>query len=378
MYDRQLAQSIENDLEKNQKVVVVYGPRQVGKTTLIKAILKRFPKQFLSINADETKYHGVLSSCDLVQLNGLIDGYDGIFIDEAQRVPNIGLTLKLLHDELPDFRVIATGSSSFDLANRVQEPLTGRSWTYTLHPLSVLELRKQFTPFELRNQLTHLLVYGSYPDVLNQTAWVAKERTLRNLAEAYLYKDILEMLSLKKSNQLELLLRLLAHQIGSEVSLSELGRQLGLSKETVGHYIDLLEKSFVIFRLPGFSRNLRNELSKMDKIYFVDVGIRNAVLRDFTPLDQRLDIGPLWENFMLSERRKTLGYLDSSAQMYFWRTYAKSEIDYIETHNQAISAVEFKWKNKEAKPPKAWVEGYPTAPFQTVHPDNFVSFLCGR
>lgn len=376
MFERVLSSEILSDTLHKQKVIVIYGPRQVGKTTLVKQLIKVSDIRFLSINADEQKYTKVFSSRDLSLMESMVSGYTGLFIDEAQRIPNIGINLKILHDAHPELKIIVTGSSSFDLAHDIQEPLTGRTRTYTLFPMAVYELQKHWNPFELQEKWATMLRYGCYPEVLTESNSQEKEKLLQELSQAYLYKDVLEMLHLRKSDKLHDLLRLLAFQIGSQVSISELGKSLELSKETVSHYLELLEKSFVIFRLRGFSRNLRKELTKMDKIYFVDVGIRNAILENFKPLEHRQDVGALWENFVISERRKTLAYTSQRVQSYFWRTYTGSEIDYVEEQADTLTGIEIKWKEKPIKTPELWKTTYPNAQFLGLHSGNVLPFLC--
>lgn len=378
MFERAIGMDLSDEINAGQKVVILYGPRQVGKTTLVKEVLSHSSKRFFQVNADEKKYSDLFSSRDLTKIQGAIHGYEGLFIDEAQRIPEIGLNLKLIHDSLPGFPIVVTGSSSFELANQVQEPLTGRAWSHLLFPMSVYEFAQSRTSFDINDQLSSLLIYGGYPEVASAPLLRQKERLLTELSSAYLYKDVLEILNLRKSEKLDDLLRLLAFQIGSQVSMSELARQLALSKETVSHYIDLLEKSFVVFRLRGFSRNLRNEVTKMDKIYFVDLGIRNAILGNFNPLERRDDVGKLWENFLISERLKTLSYTHQHCRPYFWRTHVGTEIDYVEETGSELMGYEFKWGDKLAKIPTSWKEGYPKAGFKTINRDNYLSFLSGH
>ena len=270
MIPRLVASSIRQRLIESNKIVILYGPRQVGKTTLIRELVSKLPYKSLMVNADELLYQTVLSARNLTQMRLLVEGYELLFIDEAQRIPDVGINLKILHDGLPNLKIVVTGSSSFELANRTKEALTGRTWTYELFPISLGELHGQQNAFALTQRLDELLRFGSYPDTLQLPNATDKIRYLRELSSAYLYKDILEMASIRHADKLRKLLQLLAFQVGSEVSPSELGTTLGMSKDTVNTYIDLLEKAFVVFRLSGFSRNLRKEVSKMDKIYFYD------------------------------------------------------------------------------------------------------------
>ncbi|MFH1841001.1 MAG: ATP-binding protein [Candidatus Shapirobacteria bacterium] len=312
----------------------------------------------MSINADQTKYFDLLASRDLGKLKLLAAGYQLLFIDEAQRIPEIGLNLKILADNLPDLKVIATGSSSFDLANKVSEPLTGRVWTYTLYPISLAELKSLYSPFELNEHLEEYLIYGSYPEVLTLASWQKKRQLLAEIEKSSLYKDALELTTIKYARKIKNLLKLLAFQIGSEVSLTELSASLNLSREAVERYLDLLEKSFVIFRLSGFSRNLRKEVSKMDKFYFYDLGIRNEVVDNFKPLADRNDCGQLWENFLMIERKKYLAYGNFLASTYFWRTHTGAEIDYVEEKEGRLFGYEFKWGRRAPKVPTTFLSTY--------------------
>ncbi len=375
MISRAFQQPILDCLRNERKIAILYGPRQVGKTTLARQVLSQLPLKSLEINADESKYIEVLSSRDLTKMRRLVDDFEVLFVDEAQRIPDIGINLKILHDSLPDLKIIATGSSSFDLANRVKEPLTGRTRTFVLHPIGLTELRQQMTPFEMDDQLENWLIFGTYPEVLSQGSGQGKSIYLKELTSAYLYKDILELSGIRHSVKLNSLLRLLAFQVGSLVSLKELGNSLQLNQETVLRYLDLLEKSFVIFRLSGFSRNMRKEISKMEKFYFVDLGVRNAILDNFNDLSQRNDAGQLWENFLLTERRKKLAYQFKFASGYFWRTYNGAELDYVEEGGGKLDGCEFKFGNKKAKPPIPWTTDYPEATFQLINPENYQPFV---
>jgi predicted AAA+ superfamily ATPase len=367
--------SVKDKILSSDKIVIVYGPRQVGKTTLVRNILQELPLRKLAVNADEKAYADVLSSRDLGRMRLLVEGYDLLFIDEAQRITDISINLKLLHDNLPKLKIIATGSSSFELANQIKEPLTGRTWTFTLFPIAWLELKDLYNPFELRQKLPEYLVYGSYPEISSIPNRKDKVQYLNELSSSYLYKDILEITSIRYSSKINDLLRLLAFQVGSEVSLSELGSSLSMSKETVTAYIDLLEQAFIVFRLSGFSRNLRKEITKMDKVYFYDLGVRNTVINQLNPLEQRNDIGKLWENFLMIERRKLLAYQSIYAGSYFWRTYTGAELDYIEERDGKLYGYEFKYGKKTAKPPKTWLDTYQNASYQCISQENFHSFV---
>ena len=372
---RAIKPDIISRLQASNKVVILYGPRQVGKTTLAREIISDWPGRALEISADESRYIDVLSSRDSVKLKSLVAGYDLLFIDEAQRVPDIGVNLKILHDQIPDLRTMVTGSSSLDLANSIHEPLTGRTWTYNLYPIAYLELSKLFNPFELDAQLQDRLVYGSYPEVFSIANQADREDYLYEIGNAYLYKDILELSSIKNSAKIRDLVRMLAYQVGSEVSRTEIGTALGMSKDTVSSHIDLLEKSFVVFRLSGFSRNLRKEISRNDKIYFYDLGIRNMAIGNFKPINQRDDIGALWENFLMVERMKKLAYTRTHAQTYFWRTYTGAELDYIEERDGALFGYEFKYGVRAAKCPATWSQTYNNSSCELINRSNYLDFV---
>ena len=372
---RILQQTIIDKLANTKKIIILYGARQVGKTTLVRQILAKVDLRCLSINADEQKYIDVLSSRDGQKLGELVAGYDLLFIDEAQRVPDIGINLKILIDQLPKLKIIATGSSSFELANRISEPLTGRAWTYTLFPISLAELSNTHNQFELKQKAESLLIYGSYPELFSITNQQEKQHYLLNIASSYLFKDIFALSYIKNPHKLTDLLRLIAFQIGSEVSLSELAAQLEMTKDTVERYIDLLEKAFVLFRLSGFSRNLRKEVSKMDKIYFYDLGIRNTLIENFKPLNQRDDIGKLWENYLICERKKLLSYEQTPVNSYFWRTYTGAELDYVEEREGKLFGYEIKYQAKKlSKPPQSWLQTYPNAIFDYLNKENYLDF----
>ena len=372
---RKLFATIQEKLLTSNKIIVIYGARRVGKTTLVRQLLAEIPLKTLQINADERRYIEVLSSRDFQKMQLLVDGYEVLFIDEAQRIPDIGINLKILHDNLPNLKIIVTGSSSFELANRTKESLTGRTWTYSLFPIALTELKNQMNSFEIDQKLEELLVFGSYPDVLNFANQQDKIKYLYELSNSYLYKDIFELSSIKYPDKLRRLLQLLAFQVGSEVSLNELGQSLQMSKDSVNTYIDLLEKAFVVFRLSGYSRNLRKEVVKMDKIYFYDLGIRNAVIENFHLFNLRNDVGQLWENFLVVERQKLNHYNENFIKPYFWRTYTGAELDYIEEGMQKLAGFEFKFGQKISKPPKSWQENYPNATFECINKSNFIEFL---
>jgi uncharacterized protein len=372
---RAIKNSIVERLRESNKVVILYGPRQVGKTTLATEIISGWHGRVLKVSADEPRYIDVLSSRDSSRLRSLVAGYDLLFVDEAQRVPDIGINLKILHDQIPELRTMVTGSSSFDLANSVREPLTGRTWTYNLYPISVMELSSLFNGFELDSQLDERLVYGSYPEVFSIANQSDMEDYLYEIGHAYLYKDILELSAIKNSAKIRDLVRMLAYQVGSVVSRTEIGTALGMSKDTVGSYIDLLEKSFVVFRLSGFSRNLRKEISRNDKVYFYDLGIRNMAIGNFKPISQRDDVGALWENFLMVERMKRLAYTRTHAQTYFWRTYTGAELDYVEEREGMLFGYEFKYGAKSARCPVTWSQTYPGSGCEIINRSNYLDFV---
>lgn len=376
MIDRAITQQIEKYLDDKRKIIIIYGPRQVGKTTLVNAILDKSKiNKTVRINADDIRYAELLSTRDLDQLRGLVGDADLLFIDEAQRVPDIGINLKLLYDGMPQLKIIVTGSSSFELANSIQEPLTGRTRTFNLFPIAIEELTNRFTPFELKNQLESFLLYGMYPEVVTSTGVENKKTILRELTTAYLYKDILQLSNIRHADKINKLLQLIAFQVGSPVSINELSNTLQLNHETVSNYIDLLEKGFVLFRLTGFSRNLRKEVTKMDKIYFYDLGIRNMLINNFNPLDIRNDKGALWENFLVLERRKKITYENQFVNSYYWRTYTGAELDYVEEKDGKLYGYEFKYKSKKKGPPKSWLSTYEESEFQQIDQSNFLDFI---
>jgi predicted AAA+ superfamily ATPase len=377
MITRLLQPRISQQLQDGGKVVVIYGARQVGKTTLVQRVLADLPYRTLAINADEVRYAETLSSRDLRRLRDLVAGYDLLFLDEAQRIPEIGVNLKLLVDHLPDLRIVVTGSSSLDLASRIQEPLTGRAWVHTLYPIAVSELARNFNPFELDELLEDRLVMGSYPEVFTIQRAADRREYLQNLAASYLFKDVLEIGGVRHSQKLRNLLRLLAYQVGSEVSYTELGGQLQMSKDTVASYIDLLEQSFVIFRLGGFSRNLRKEVTRQDKIYFWDLGVRNVVIGNLRPLAERNDVGALWENFVIAERLKRLRYSQTPANLYFWRTYTGAEIDIVEERGGELHTYECKWGTSRGRMPASFIDAYPGASYAVISRQHYREYLIG-
>ena len=374
MFKRVLLQEILDRCFK-QKAIIILGARQVGKTTLLKMILKDHKEKALYLNCDEPQTVSSLTNCNLKELQMIIGDNKLIVIDEAQKVDNIGITLKLIVDNMPDVQVIATGSSAFELRNRLNEPLTGRKYEYQLFPISTEEVYHTEGYLEVKKQLESRLIYGSYPDILNQGN--NPRELLQMLADSYLYKDILASGNLRKPDLLDKLLRAISFQVGSEVSYNELAQTIASDSKTVERYVELLEKCFVIFRLNGLSRNLRNELKKAKKIYFYDNGVRNAVIQQFANADIRNDMGPLWENFFISERIKFNHYRHHYCNIYFWRTKNQQEIDYIEEVDGSYHVFEMKWNPKKTKTyiPKSFLESYPVASTTIITPENYMEYL---
>ena len=370
MFNRDLAKNITKRFLKG-KVIVLIGPRQVGKTTLINTILKS--KSYLFLDGDDSSVIEMLSTANTQNLKSIIGGYKYVFIDEVQRIPNIGLKLKIIVDQIKNVQVIISGSSAFDISNSTQEPLTGRKFEYHLYPISWNEFEKKVGYIAAQQQLEMRLLYGMYPDVISNLG--DEYEILKNLVSSYLYKDILMLAGIRKSDVLQKILQALALQIGNEVSYNEIAQLVGVDKNTVNTYIDLLEKAFVIFRLNSFSKNVRNEIKANKKIYFYDNGIRNMIIGNFNPLVFRQDKGALWENFMISERQKELSYSQSTSKPYFWRTTLQQEVDYVEVNADIVSAFEFKWSStKKYKLPKSFSEAYNPS-LLIVNKDNFREFL---
>lgn len=372
-----IKRKLENVIEKNlfkRKAIIIYGPRQSGKTTLVKRIVNKINKPTLWLNGDEPDIRILLSDTTSSKLKSIIGNNKIVVIDEAQRIKNIGITIKLIVDNISQVQVIATGSSSFELANEISEPLTGRKFEYLLLPFSFEELIMHHGIIEEKRLIEERLIYGYYPEIVVKTE--NRKENLKLLSDSYLYKDILNLNGIKKSERLEKLVQALALQIGNEVSFSELGEIVGLDNETVEKYIQLLEKAFIIFRLKSFSRNLRNELKKRNKIYFYDIGIRNAVINNFNTISLRNDIGNLWENFIISERIKFLQFNRIYANQYFWRTHSKQEIDYIEEKEGHIYAYEIKWNpRKKIKFPEKFITTYTPKELKVITQSNFDEFI---
>ncbi len=372
MIERLLYKSIEDKLFKG-KIIVLLGARQVGKTTLLKQMLQK-QEHVLWLNGDEMQVQNLFDNASADRLLSEFNGNKIVILDEAQRIKNIGLRLKLVADSDSDIQIIATGSSAFELANKVNEPLTGRKWEYQLFPLSFGEMAAHHGKMKEMRMLPHRIIYGYYPEVVMNDG--DEMETLKLLTDAYLYKDILSWENIKHPDKLHTLLRALAYQIGSQVSLNELGQMCSMDSKTVERYITLLEQCYIIFRLPSYSRNLRNELKTSRKIYFYDNGIRNALIADFNAPEIRQDVGALWENFVISERMKSNGYYRRWVNRYFWRTKQQQEIDYLEEGGGKLHAYEIKWNPKaKASFTKTFSDAYPQADFQVVTPENIADFL---
>lgn len=358
------------------RVLVIQGPRQVGKTTLMNDYLAASSMKYKLVSGDDILVHKPLSSQSLSEIRSFCEGYELLAIDEAHKIPGIGMAMKMMVDHLPGIRVIATGSSSFELAGQTGEPLTGRKTTLLMYPIAQMELLHHFNPYELREKLNELLVFGSYPQVLTAGTSAEKARILTEITGSYLFRDILAFERIKSPQLLVDLLRLLAFQTGNEVSINELSQRLGIDNKTVKRYLELLEKSFILYRLRGYSRNLRKEISKKPKYYFYDTGIRNAVIASFNPLDIRNDTGQLWENFLVMERIKKQSYLPVYANNFFWRSWGGSEVDFVEERDGRLFGYEIKWSGGKVKPPALWLKTYPGATHEVIDRDNYMGFVC--
>lgn len=372
--ERTVTQQIKKALDSGQLVIIIYGPRQSGKTTLIKSITDQIPNEFFSRNGDDLFTQKEFSTWELAALKSIVGDNKLIVIDEAQRIGNIGLILKLLVDNLP-VTIIASGSSSFDLANKINEPLTGRSQTILLYPFSYQEIKINYQQTLPETALEEMMIFGMYPKIFQLTSKEEKENYLYNLLNNYLYKDILNFENIKKPKVVVDLLSLLALQIGKEVSVAELAQNLAISQKTVEIYLNLLEKMFVIFNLRGFSRNLRKEIYKTSKYYFIDVGLRNALIRNFNLLDIRQDKGELFENWFIVERMKFLHNNNHRANLYFWRTYDQQEIDLIEEKAGVITGFECKWSKNKVKIPQEFLDTYQNSKYQIITPENYLDFI---
>jgi uncharacterized protein len=371
---RMLEKAIQQRLFKG-KALLLFGARQTGKLTLTEAILEKQSKPWMVMNGDDADVREILSNPSASRLNSLIGKNEILLIDEAQRINDIGLVLKIITDQLKNVQVIATGSSSFELSGKVNEPLTGRKYEFQLFPLSFQEMVQHHGLLEEKRKLEHRMIFGYYPEIVTH-AGEEKER-LKLLAGSYLYKDLLMLEQIKKPALLEKLLKALALQIGSEVRFNEVAQIIGSDPKTVEKYIDLLQKSFVLFQVPAFSRNVRNEIKKGRKIYFYDCGIRNAVLNNFNQLSDRTDTGALWENFVIAERLKYLKYKGDDTSFYFWRTTQQQEIDLIEETTNSLTACEIKWNKSKARLPLTFTANYPNAKAAVITKENVEEFIGG-
>ncbi|MFD2035810.1 ATP-binding protein [Belliella marina] len=375
-YPRAILPLFQKKLRPN-KVVLLIGPRRVGKTVFIKNFLEDLPKdKCLVLNGDDVLDVTLLKERSVPNYRRLLDGKEYLIIDEAQHIPDIGMILKLIVDTIDGIKVVASGSSAFDLYHQVGEPLVGRKSTLYLYPLAQKEIGKLEDFRSTVANREERLIFGGYPELEQYPDWKDKETYLNEVMNDYLLKDILIYDGLRNSDKLFSLLKLIAFQIGKEVSLDELGRQLGMSKNTVERYLDLLSKVFVVYKVGGFSKNLRKEISKRSRWYFYDNGIRNAIIQNFNRLDMRMDVGELWENYLAAERLKYQSYHQLNCNNYFWRTYDQQELDWVEEEGDLLRGAEFKYKlGKNIKPPAAWVKAYPNADFQVIHQDNYLDWI---
>ncbi|MBW6492256.1 MAG: ATP-binding protein [Lentimicrobium sp.] len=369
MFARFLEKRIQEKIGSG-KAIVLTGARQVGKTTLINHILDGL--EFLFLDADDPTIRTILANPNTEEIRTILADHKIVFIDEAQRIPGIGLTLKIITDQFKNVQLFVSGSSSFDLGNVLNEPLTGRKWEYELFPVSWEEYEDKMGYVKSVQQLDNRLLYGFYPEVINNQG--KEKETLKNLVNSYLYRDLLAFSDIRRPEVLEKLLQALALQMGSEVNYNELSKIVGINKLTVQKYIEILEKGYIIFKLNSFSRNLRNEIKQNRKIYFYDNGIRNMIIGNFNPLDLRVDKGALWENFLVSERRKQNLYKDTFSKMYFWRTTQQQEIDFVEESNGQIAGYEFKWKSRKSASPQKFIKTY-QAQISLINKENFRDFV---
>ena len=372
MIDRILKETIEKHLFKGKSIILM-GSRQTGKTSLLEQL---FPKNddTIWLNGDDIATQTLMENMSATRLQQLLGGKRLLIIDEAQRIKDIGLRMKLVTDQIKDVQLVATGSSSFELANRLNEPLTGRKWEYRMYPISFAEMAEHHG---LLNELTlipHRMVYGYYPEVVTSAG--NEIEVLRQLTDSYLYRDLFALDNVKKSDKLVLLLKALAYQIGSQISYSELASTVGIDAKTIEAYINVLEKAYIIFRLPSYSRNMRSELKHSKKIYFYDNGVRNALISGFAQIENRMDTGALWENFVVAERMKYNEYYSHWCNTYFWRTQEQKEIDYLEEYNGQLHAYEFKYNpKKQVAAPKSFIAAYPDAVYNVITPDNIEQFV---
>lgn len=376
MIYRKISQKIIEAIKGERRVIIIYGPRQAGKTTLIKYLLPKINEQFDYFSGDDLFTQEIFAKNELESLKKIFKN-NILVIDEAQKIANIGLSLKLIFDNL-EVKIITSGSASFELANKLSEPLTGRTKTFWLYPLAFSEVKDRYRQTAPETALAEMLLYGMYPKVHELRNNQDKETYLYEYLNNYLYKDILSFAGVRKPKKVVDLLTLLALQIGREVKISELAQNLSISQQTVEYYLDVLEKMFVLQNLRGFSRNLRKEISKTSKYYFFDVGLRNGLIRNFNPLNLRSDAGELFENWFIMEKIKAAGIFDRPANFYFWRTYDQQEIDLIEERAGRLYGYEVKWKKAKAKPPSDWLKSYNNAQYEIVNNGNYQKFIMGK
>jgi predicted AAA+ superfamily ATPase len=370
VYDLQIQEKIAPG-----KVLIIYGARRVGKTTLIQRFLNSCNERYYWGTGEDRLLADILESCDVKRIIASFSNYDLIGIDEAQYVKNIGLALKIMVDNFPEKKIIVSGSSSFELSSKIGQPLTGRQRIMTLFPVAYMELAEFYGNMDAQSKIEELLIFGSYPEVLTMDGIADKIEYLMTLSNSYLFQDILKLENIRNSSKLGDLLKLLAFQIGKEVSLNELSNSLGIAKQTVARYLDLLEKSFIIKKIGGFSRNLRKEVTKTARYFFWDTGVRNALINNFNYLASRDDTGMLWENFLTIERLKKQTYHSLYSNNYFWRTYEHQEIDWVEDRQGKLFGYEFKWGRKKVKAPSSWVKAYPDSEFHLINRENFTDFI---
>lgn len=373
-----IRRALQDKIEKRMqpgKVIILSGARRTGKTVLIREIMGGLKQPYLYLNGEDYTTNIKLREKGIDEYKNLVGENRYLIIDEAQKIDNIGSILKLMVDEIEGLHVLITGSSTFDISNSVGEPLTGRKYTYQLHPISQLELQQYENPIETESLLENRLLFGSYPEVISLSNNNEKAEYLMELINSYLLKDILILDKVRNSSKLINILRLLAFQTGNEVSINELSQNVGLNKLTIERYLDLLTKVFVIYRIEGYSRNLRKEISKSSRFYFWDTGVRNALIANFNPLELRNDTGQIWENYIISERLKIQQYQGWLSNNYFWRTYDQQEIDWVEERDGALFGYEMKFRKTRAKVPAAWIKSYPEATFQVINKDNYLNFI---
>jgi len=376
--DRTIYNRVLSSLQDEDFVIVIYGPRQAGKTTLLKLLQRKLNSEVLMLNGDTARVQQVLSSRDVVAMRTYLGTNKYVFIDEAQRIQDIGINLKIIKDQMPDLKIVATGSSSFELASKINEPLTGRKRVFMLYPLWASELASFGGSTFLSDNRENILKFGSYPKIIQLESEQAKIRYLQEVVEASLYKDILELEDVKNPKMLREILALLAFQIGNEVSYNELANALSVSIEMIKRYLDLLEKAFIIIRIGPYSRNLRKEITANSRYYFIDMGIRNTIIRNYNPLSLRNDVGMIWENFLAMERVKKQLYTDIFVNNYFWRTWDGQEVDWMEEREGQLFGYEFKWnidKARQAKPPKDFMGTYDNASFMSISQHNYFDFI---